>query len=611
MKSRPKTNTLFLIISVFIFALSPIIASNLYFYIGNDDKNSANTNSYGIEDLTTSGIPALLVWSDNTSSNVRNVAISSNGQYIAVASYDFNLYLFEKDSSTPLWSSNLGQQVQSVAITPDGQYIVAGTTRPTNKVYFFEKNNSSPLWSYDTGGIVMSLAISSDGQYFAAGIGRDDYSVYLFEKNSSIPLWRYDAGFATGHVNSVGISSDGNYIVAGAYNGNLYFFGRNSSTPIWTYQTPSWAYHVAISSDGNYIIVGTTEGGNTGIYFFERNNSTPLWSYTTASVWSVAISSNGQYIVVGTANNKVYLFEKNSSTPLWSFQAGNNIRDIAISSDGQYIVAGSYDENVYFFDKNSSIPIWSYNTGASVSSVAISSNGTYFVAGAPAGTPPNVYLFQLAVIPQIAINFPIINQPCGLKSPEFSTTIYNLSPINTTWYTIDGGLTNYTFSGLTGFINQTAWDKEVDGVLTIGFYVNDSLGHIGFKDVQISKDSISPVITVLSPLENNTFGKTSPFFNISIIEDSLVSTWYTIENLTSNFSFSEFVGYIDQDAWTTVPEGQVNITFYAKDNAGNIGIERVFVIKIIPSQISGYNLIFLLGILSFVSIILVKKRRIS
>jgi len=175
-------------------------------------------------------------------------------------------------------------------------------------------------------------------------------------------------------------------------------------------------------------------------------------------------------------------------------------------------------------------------------------------------------------------------------------------------------LTNYTFSGLIGFINQTAWDKKDDGVITARFYANDSLGHIGFKDVQILKDSISPVITIHSPLEGKGFGNVAPSFNISIIEENLFSTWYTLEGVVSNFSLSELNGIIDKDAWTGAPEGQVNITFYAQDSAGNLGIESVIVIK--SAQIPGYNLIFLIGILSFVSIILIKRiksnrRRIS
>jgi WD40 repeat protein len=699
MKTTPKTNTIFLITAVLVLTFSPIIVSTLYFYTGIDDRNSTdrdNADKDNYNNLATSSIPAYQVWSYASPSNIRNVAISSDGQYIAVGCYDWNLYLFEKDNSTPLWSSNVGQTIEAVAISSDGQYIVAGTGIMGEKVYLFEKDDPTPLWSYATGGRVNSLAISSDGQYIAVGTGRFDYSVLLFRNNNSTPLWRYNTG---GHVASVAISSDGNYIVAGNHDDKLYFFEKNSSTPIWTYTTPDWAQTVSISSDGNYILVGTADGTNPlhGIYLFEKNNSTPLWKYTTGDpIWSCAISPDGQYIVFGTAytGNQVYFFERNSSTPLWSFNASDSVSSVALSSDGQYIIAGSYDDKVYLFSKNSSTPIFDSITGGSVASVAISSNGYDFVSG---GNDNNAYLFRIAVIPHITINLPILNQLYGLSAPEFSVTINNLSPLNkmwytindgltnytftsltgfinqtawdmmdesvltirfyakdslghvgfkdiqilkdsinplisihfphdnnvfgskspefnisvieenliSTWYTIDGGLTNLTFTSLTGFINQTAWDMRDEGVLTIRFYAKDSLGHVGFKDIQIIKDTINPNITIHSPLEEESFGNSAPSFHISILEENLVSVWYTLEGVAVNYSFSELTGKIDQGAWTDAPEGQVNITFYAQDSAGNIGIKSVVVIKSVTPQIPGYDLFFLIGILSFVSIILI------
>ena len=705
MKLKTKSKIIFTV--VIIFASLPIITINNSFlksYSNNDDDRDQGTYSdpYGIEALAISSIPALLVWNYTTPSNVRNVAISSNGQYIAAGSYDWNLYFFERDNSTPLWSANVGETMEAVAISADGQYIVVGTGTMGEKVYLFEKNNSIPLWSYDTGGKVASAAISSDGQYIAVGTGRFDDSVLLFEKNSSTPLWRYNTG---SYVASVAISSDGNYIVAGSHNDKLYFFERNSSTPIWTYTTPDWAQSVSISSDGNYIVVGTANGVNPlhGIHLFQKDNSTPLWSYTTGHpIWSVAISSDAQYIAFGTAytGNQVYFFERNHSTPLWSFNAGDSVSSVALSSDGQYLVAGSYDNKVYLFSKNSSTPLFDSVTGGNIASVGISSDGTYFVA---AGNDNNVYLYKIAVIPHIAINLPTLNQIYGLNAPEFNITTYNLSPINktwytidsgltnyafsgltgfinqtawdkkedgvimarfyandslgqigfkdvqilkdsinpvitfhsplddksfgnaapsfkisiieehleSTWYTIDGGLTNYTFSGLTGFINQTAWDKKEDGVIMARFYANDSLGHIGFKDVQILKDLIIPVISIHSPLDDKSFGNAAPSFNISIIEEHLESTWYTIENATGIFTFSGLTGIIDQNAWNDLPQGNLTITFYAQDRTGNIGTKAVLVIKSIPKLIiPGYNLFFLLGFLSVVVILKSKKLKI-
>lgn len=613
-----KLKFIFLCILAIIFVLTPIFSINSIKLMENTSEISdGHQINFNLEGSGISSIPVIPIWSYNTASRNRNVAISSNGQYIAVACYDLNLYLFEKDNPTPIWTSNLGESVQSVAITPDGQYIVAGTCRPGSTIFFFEKNSSTPLWSYYTGGIVMSLAFSSNGQYIAAGVGRDDYAVYLFKKNSSSPLWKYDTGYATGHVEDVAITSDGNYIVAGAYNGNLYYFGKNSSTPIWIYKTPGWAYNVDISADGNYIVVGTSNANsNDKLYLLERNSNIPLWNFTTGDpIWSLVISSNGQYIVAGTGytGNQLYLFERNSSIPFWSFDAGDGIQSVAISSNGKYFVAGSQDRKIYLFELNSSTPLWSYRTISNVECVAISSDGQYFVGGNGGGVNGQclVYLFQLAVSPIIFINSPLLNQSYGLNAPEFSITAYSLYPINTSWYTLDGGATNHTFSDSIGVINQTVWDTSAEGNITIAFYANNSLGQLAFKDVQIIKDTIIPEILIHSPSHNAKFGSTAPAFSISITEDNLKSTWYSIGNFSYEFVFSGLTGLIDQNVWNYVPEGYVNITFYAEDEAGNIGSEVVSVIKELPEQpygvIPGYKLFLIISLCGLISLIVAYK----
>lgn len=92
--------------------------------------------------------------------------------------------------------------------------------------------------------------------------------------------------------------------------------------------------------------------------------------------------------------------------------------------------------------------------------------------------------------PNITVHSPIPDQAFGFNAPEFSITIADDSPINSTWYTLDGGLTNYTFSGLTGTINQTAWEEQEPGLITLTFYAEDEEGNVGFKAVNVIKEQL-------------------------------------------------------------------------------------------------------------------------
>ncbi len=338
-------------------------------------------------------------WSYETGGYVES-AISADGEYIAVgvdAGFgESKVYLFDKDSSTPLWSYTTGGLVHSVAISADGEYVVAGTGYNEDKVYLFDKDSSTPIWSYDTGDWVYSVAISADGEYIVSGGASE--TVYLFNKDSSTPLWSYETG---GGVNAVAIAADGEYIAAGSRDDKVYLFDKDSSTPLWSHTTGDYVWSVAISADGEYIAAGSWD---YKVYLFDKDSSTPLWSHTTGNyVWSVAISADGEYIAAGSNDNKVYLFEKDSGAQLWSYTTGDYVESVAISANGEYIAAGSEDNTVHLSDKDSSTPLWNYTTGGEVLSVSISADGEYIAAGT-GDDDYKVYLFEDKRVPDLAIN---------------------------------------------------------------------------------------------------------------------------------------------------------------------------------------------------------------
>ena len=99
----------------------------------------------------------------------------------------------------------------------------------------------------------------------------------------------------------------------------------------------------------------------------------------------------------------------------------------------------------------------------------------------------NVRYFSVVIHPSITINTPSQYEFFSAIAPDFDIIIVE-SKLNTTWYTLDDGLTNITFTGLTGTINQTEWDKKGHGAVTIRFYANDTFGNVGQAEVIINKD---------------------------------------------------------------------------------------------------------------------------
>ena len=169
--------------------------------------------------------------------------------------------------------------------------------------------------------------------------------------------------------------------------------------------------------------------------------------------------------------------------------------------------------------------------------------------------------------PIITVNSPGDNELFGSASPDF--IIYKSgSEIQSTWYTIDNGITNITFFGLSGSIDQLAWDVFGYQTITLTFYINDSLGKIGSDNVNVRKDPEMPIILFNSPI-NQTPYASPPFINLTITEPNLHKVWYCFNNITIDISNNLSI-YLDSLIWDSLPQGDFIINFFANDTLGNL-----------------------------------------
>ncbi len=190
----------------------------------------------------------------------------------------------------------------------------------------------------------------------------------------------------------------------------------------------------------------------------------------------------------------------------------------------------------------------------------------------------NVTVNKDTTPPQITIDSPTPYQYFGETVPIFNLSI--IEPyLNTTWYTLDNGVTNITFSGSTGQINQSEWDKKTDGLVILQFYANDTLGYLGFKEINLTKDATFPQITINSPNPSAFFEEIPPNYDITIVEDNPNTTWYSLDNGMTNITFSGSTGQINQSEWDKTADGLVTLQFYANDSAGNTAYNEVIINK--------------------------------
>lgn len=215
--------------------------------------------------------------------------------------------------------------------------------------------------------------------------------------------------------------------------------------------------------------------------------------------------------------------------------------------------------------------------------------------------------------PLITVNAPIPNQLCGIIAPEFSLTIDEPN-LHKKWYSLNGG-ENITFT-TENQINQAEWDKYGNESIVIRFYANDTVGNMNFTDILVSKDNVEPLIIINSPILEQKFGINAPEFNITIIEETAIQCWYTLNN-GDRYYFTEMTGIIDQNAWNSLTSGEITIKFYAQDEAGNIGYSTIIITKVSPETTStpetaiipGYSALLTLIIIGLSSLVILLKKK--
>ena len=178
--------------------------------------------------------------------------------------------------------------------------------------------------------------------------------------------------------------------------------------------------------------------------------------------------------------------------------------------------------------------------------------------------------------PTIVVNSPDPGDLFNSSAPSFNVRIAD-DYLDEMWYTLDGGLHNYTFAN-NSTIDQSAWIALSDGTITLTFYASDIPGNIGSADVNIIKDTQTPIITVNSPEDDDIFGSSAPSFNVRITDDNIDTMWYTLDGGLHNYTFTDN-GTINPTPWAALLDGPVEIIFYANDTLGHLVSAEVNVIK--------------------------------
>ncbi len=135
---------------------------------------------------------------------------------------------------------------------------------------------------------------------------------------------------------------------------------------------------------------------------------------------------------------------------------------------------------------------------------------------------------------------------------------------------LNGG-ENITFTGFTGIINQTEWDKMVNGSVSIRFYAKDKWGLEAYSERVVWKDTYAPTSSI----------NFSPHSGIDIVNETTEFSIIADDGSGSGVSFIRYK--INDSSWITYntpfslanyPYGATLITYQAVDQVNNYEMEQ-------------------------------------
>ncbi len=184
-------------------------------------------------------------------------------------------------------------------------------------------------------------------------------------------------------------------------------------------------------------------------------------------------------------------------------------------------------------------------------------------------------------IPTINIIQPFDDSILDLP-PPLHISVYD-TYLDSIWYEVGNETIPLPNHEVT-ILNASVWEKLPQGDFKLYFFAKDKAGNVNNKYVLLKKDTLAPNISINKPFYNQEFGEDSPHFELSITENNLHTSWYTIDAGKTNKTFTGTVGKINQTLWealwNSLPEGSsITIRFYANDSLGHLGYNEVKVLK--------------------------------
>lgn len=274
---------------------------------------------------------------------VNSVSYSANGRYLASASSDWTIRLWNAPEGRLLYAlrGHTGQ-VNSVACSPNGQTLASASSGWTVRLWRIEDGSALRLFQGHNAS-VRCLAWSPDGQYLASG--GDDRVIQIW-RIADNRQWHTLRGHSES-VRSVDWSPDGRYLISGS---------ADYTVRIWEVATGKLVQTLRGHNDGVRAVAWNPEGvliasasTDKTVRIWRASDGYPLHLLNghTGAVNSLDFSPDGMLLASASADESVRLWRVRDGELLHVLPGhAGVVNSIAFNPDGRTFVIAGDDKTI-------------------------------------------------------------------------------------------------------------------------------------------------------------------------------------------------------------------------------------------------------------------------
>ncbi|MGK7956726.1 MAG: AAA-like domain-containing protein [Crocosphaera sp.] len=314
---------------------------------------------------------------------VNSVAFSPDGQWIATASSDGTIRLWNRKGEQKGILTGHEGNIYGVAFSPDSQTLATAAQDNTARVWDLQGKQLAVLKGHEAS--VYSVTFSGDGQRLATTSRDNTARIWDAQGNPLVVLKGH-----TRSVDDVAFSADSRYIATASRDGTAKLWD-NQGNLIKTLQDNGLAlYSISFSPDGQRIAAGARDG--TIKIWDKQGNLTLSLNGHQELVNSVVFSQDGNWIASGSSDGTARLWSNQGQEITVLSGHRDPIYDVALNGQGTELATASSDGTVKLWAVRQS-PKDGFNTIDNyITSADFSEDGQRLVIADESG---NVYIWNL------------------------------------------------------------------------------------------------------------------------------------------------------------------------------------------------------------------------